>query len=426
MFEVYDIVNIGTILIIFFFLFILIQIERYFTKPGIFLRTALFILLIMLMIEELISQGLFVIPSLIYPLHIALYFTYYPLIYIYSRALVYLGEDKNRSHTVYFLIVPIIVLVYMIVIFYPLDYASKVKFMTLHLSESSPNLPGYSFYQYSILILYYIQMFYFLVATLRLKSAVTNKPLLLQKIDGINPWQLLIVKYLYAYVAAVIVFEALLASCSIVFVDKVEVIKASEMLLTLLFISFGLYIAFKQSLIIIQSRIYKYSSKLEVLPRGYSDGDQNVPNTKESNSGVTVQQHKPAGEQLSNKILLSENEKQEIKDAVEDYFTDSKIYLDPNLKLEQLSRKIHINARKISIVINEVFGTNFNQFINEYRISEVKKLISRNPDDIVIENIYTKVGFNSRSSFNRVFKESTGVSPTEYISQLQSETTLEV
>jgi AraC-like DNA-binding protein len=85
------------------------------------------------------------------------------------------------------------------------------------------------------------------------------------------------------------------------------------------------------------------------------------------------------------------------------------------LNIEQFAKNIGISARDVSYTINKVFGKNFFEFINFYRIEAAKRLLE-NADQTqmtVLEVLMTS-GFNSKSSFQRFFKRFTGMSPTEY------------
>lgn len=414
MFELLDIISIGIILIIIFFLFILFQIEKSFTKPRVYLRAALFFALFILILEELIVQEQYGIALWFYPLIISAFFIIYPLIYIYSRSLIF--DGGNEKVLKYIFPLPAAVFIYVSYLFYPLDYNAKILFMTLHLSESSSELKGFTTYQYLILISYYIQTAFYVGATLKLTSHIRKKTS--------KPWELLVVKYISFYVVIVIAYEISVAGFSIFFSEDIKLVKILENIVALLFVSFGLFIAFKQSLIIMQSKIYKYTGKLPEKLEEYDIAvsyDERSLN-KESGEELLVSVRNRYGgnnrtENAQTPYLL-EPEKNDIKEAVEGFFNESKIYLNPNLKLEYLAKKIHIPVRKISMVINEVYGNNFNHFINEYRISEVKKIIAKDPGNTIIEDIYSRAGFNSRSSFNRVFKEFTGLSPIDYVRSL--------
>jgi AraC-like DNA-binding protein len=92
-----------------------------------------------------------------------------------------------------------------------------------------------------------------------------------------------------------------------------------------------------------------------------------------------------------------------------------KPWLDPDLTLEQLAGQLALRPRVLSQVINEDLGQNFFEFINRYRIGEAKALLMDPADKkmTVLEVLY-QVGFNSKSSFNTLFKKQTGVTPSEF------------
>lgn len=104
-----------------------------------------------------------------------------------------------------------------------------------------------------------------------------------------------------------------------------------------------------------------------------------------------------------------------LKEKLEDYMDDEKAFLNPNLTLTELSKLVEIPANQLSKVINSGFNKNFNDFINEYRVEEVKIALS-NPEfsHFSILGIAFECGFNSKATFNRVFKKFTGHSPSKY------------
>lgn len=99
---------------------------------------------------------------------------------------------------------------------------------------------------------------------------------------------------------------------------------------------------------------------------------------------------------------------------------EEKPYLDPELSLADLSRRLHTNSSVLSQVINVGIGKNFNDFVNEYRVAEFKKLVqdpSRHHMSLL--GIALDAGFNSKSTFNRVFKKNAGISPKEFVEQVR-------
>ena len=97
------------------------------------------------------------------------------------------------------------------------------------------------------------------------------------------------------------------------------------------------------------------------------------------------------------------------------YMDDEKPYLDGDLTIHHLAQKTGIPRHYITEVLNEKYGRNFFTFVNEYRVREV---ISRINDPkyqhYTILAIAFDAGFNSKSTFNTIFKAYTGNTPSEY------------
>lgn len=112
---------------------------------------------------------------------------------------------------------------------------------------------------------------------------------------------------------------------------------------------------------------------------------------------------------------LSEIEKDKVKTSVLDYMEKEKPFLEPQLTLEELADMLKLKPKILSQVINECLNQNFFDFINRYRIEEAKKLLINSEDKkITVLEVLYKVGFNSKSSFNTLFKKYTGVTPSEF------------
>lgn len=118
---------------------------------------------------------------------------------------------------------------------------------------------------------------------------------------------------------------------------------------------------------------------------------------------------------------LSPTDKQVYLDKVLNYMHNYKPYLQPNVTIASFSEELGINRYYISQVINESRGQNFSDFINSYRVEETKRLL-QNPEKkhLKILAIAYEAGFNSKTSFNTIFKKLTGMSPSEYRKKVQS------
>ncbi len=100
-----------------------------------------------------------------------------------------------------------------------------------------------------------------------------------------------------------------------------------------------------------------------------------------------------------------------VKEALE----IKKMYQDPELTLTDLATELGTNASLLSKIINRSFGMNFNDYINQYRVMEVKlKLENPANANLTIMSLAYDAGFNSKATFNRAFKKHTGENPKTY------------
>lgn len=93
-----------------------------------------------------------------------------------------------------------------------------------------------------------------------------------------------------------------------------------------------------------------------------------------------------------------------------------KQYQNPELTLTDLAKYLSTNPSMLSKIINQSFEMNFNDFVNFYRVEEVKEKL-QNPANasLTIMSIAYDAGFNSKATFNRAFKKLTGKNPKEFI-----------
>ena len=87
-------------------------------------------------------------------------------------------------------------------------------------------------------------------------------------------------------------------------------------------------------------------------------------------------------------------------------------YLEPRLSLQQLAQQLGSNESYVSRTINQGIGLSFNQYINQWRIKHAKAQLEQ-PHQSVL-NLALESGFNSKATFNRVFKEQVGITPSQY------------
>ncbi|MCK9303223.1 MAG: AraC family transcriptional regulator [Bacteroidales bacterium] len=103
-----------------------------------------------------------------------------------------------------------------------------------------------------------------------------------------------------------------------------------------------------------------------------------------------------------------------------DIMDDKKLYLKNDLDLQDVSKSINYPKHYITQALNIVLKKNFYLFVNEYRINEFKaKIQNKKNDNLTIMAIALDSGFNSKSTFNTIFKKFTGQTPSEYAQNIR-------
>ncbi len=112
---------------------------------------------------------------------------------------------------------------------------------------------------------------------------------------------------------------------------------------------------------------------------------------------------------------LTQSEIQDHVERINQLMAVDKIYLDENLGLKEFALHLKADPNLISFILNSHLHNNFYDFVNHYRIEEVKnKLNDPAHEHLTLLGIALESGFNSKTTFNRVFKQVTGITPTEF------------
>ena len=112
---------------------------------------------------------------------------------------------------------------------------------------------------------------------------------------------------------------------------------------------------------------------------------------------------------------LSDTEISQLKEKLYTLLERDKIYLNDSLSLLDLAKELEISEKKLSELLNQHLHVNCYNFINEYRVAEVKKRLEGGDNEkYTLLGIAFDSGFQSKASFNRVFKQKTGMSPSRY------------
>lgn len=102
-----------------------------------------------------------------------------------------------------------------------------------------------------------------------------------------------------------------------------------------------------------------------------------------------------------------------------DYMEREKPYLQHSLTIDQLADQVGMSSRLLSSIMNRYFKRNFFEFINQYRIEEAKRLLGQRGMSVL--DVLYAAGFNSKSTFNMLFKKSVGMPPSDYRKKVRGE-----
>jgi AraC-like DNA-binding protein len=117
--------------------------------------------------------------------------------------------------------------------------------------------------------------------------------------------------------------------------------------------------------------------------------------------------------------LTDEEAQSHLKDLLQ-IMDIKKPYLNSDLTLKDLAAELSISQHNLSEILNTQLNRNFYDFVNGYRIEEVKRRMSDlESEKYSLLAIAYDSGFNSKSAFNTIFKKQTNVTPSQYRSQLK-------
>jgi len=116
------------------------------------------------------------------------------------------------------------------------------------------------------------------------------------------------------------------------------------------------------------------------------------------------------------KNRLTNQEAQLLQDKLNSLMINDRVFLQNNLTLAEVSKKIDTSTNNLSWLLNNIYQTTFYDFINAYRVQEfVKKVANEEHLQHTILALSMDVGFNSKSTFNKAFKNEMKETPSNFI-----------
>lgn len=113
---------------------------------------------------------------------------------------------------------------------------------------------------------------------------------------------------------------------------------------------------------------------------------------------------------------LTIEQKQVIKTSLESHFATKQPFLKPRYKIMELSADLKIPTYLLSAFINQEYGKNFSELVNDYRVDYLASFLRDHPDQYLytLEALCKEAGFNSRTTFIAAVKKKTGRTPSDF------------
>lgn len=178
-------------------------------------------------------------------------------------------------------------------------------------------------------------------------------------------------------------------------------------------VSVGVVVALDSRLL--NSGYFSAASAVVILVRSYSQfyetGNTTAPDFSES--------YPPAIQYRNSRI--SEAEVMRLGKKIEAFLEEEKPYLEPDFQLADLLSVTQISQVQTSQVINRYFQESFTDLSRRLRVKEACELLRTRPDSFTILDIAMESGFNSKSTFNMVFRKITGSLPSDYRKEIRAQ-----
>lgn len=364
-----------------------------------------FIFLVLPLLSRTFEADLWDVPFPLFKMHLMYPLTFGPFLWLYIKSL--LGDLKHLDKKHFYHFLPFIS-----VSLYQLIFA--VQFTTAgERQESSLSL----FDQLVMLMNFASITYYSVISTLRLRKHG------IQVLSHFSELSIQItLKWLYwiiawfagtYYVATLIPFQLNLLTHSFFLTIFVFMLSFFSLKQTSIFqdMAFATADIEKRKAIVITTK----NDQSSIQNAEEKQQNTMIRETNSSTAENTIKEVKKAKYERSG---LTIERASKYLQKLEQYMQNEKPYLDADLTIEKLSKRISIPRHYLTQVISEQLNKNFYLFINEYRINTVKTLIDAPENDSMnMLDIACKSGFNSKSTFNVAFKKLTNMTPSQYKKQ---------
>jgi len=365
------------------FAVIVILIKRPLKIADVILSILLFVFTLTFGFDVLQAYG--ILPNNRWVVSMSLFMLFAPLIYLYSKNVTNNFDKFNPIHYLHALPPLLLVSLYLL---FRLLY-SEAEGLEVNLNANLLWLRNGFGYVFNLLFIIYA--YFALKNVVRFKRQI--KEVYSYKSDKISlNWLLFVIVSFILTFAANTIFSTLFEFQKIENVVEVDMYRHMVQLFFVYVISIW---GFRQTQLNTEQK--------KIIPINQGTKSEELTIGKYQKSGLTAE--------------LAEDYLKELID----YMNNTEAWKDNELSIAKLSTQTNIPKHHITQVLNERLGKNFYLFVNEYRIEYAKKLlITEKYDAWSILAIAYECGFNSKATFNNIFKKYTNLTPSEYKKQRQS------
>ena len=319
--------------------------------------------------------------TLHYPIFIAitypLLFCMGPVYYIYCRYLLDRSYKTNLKTLLH--LIPSLAVLLMMMPFYTMPHEVKIKLISDLTPGANMEIPTGQLVFMGVhvvqTVLYIFGSYRFIRKKQQELKDFSSDVLLFKKLKWLNHFSLFFSIYFLLYFIVVLLLT---------FINSYQV-QLDYVLLLITAIS-----------------IYAIGYSAINNPEIFKDAPTIIPQAQELKRDTTIQTSKLPGKFP------------ELKEKLLHLMDTNKPYLKSDLKISELADQLIVPGYQLSQLINEEFLVNFYDFVNKYRVEEAKRLLLDNNRNYKIIAIAYEVGFNSKATFNRVFKKFTGLTPSDF------------
>ncbi len=123
----------------------------------------------------------------------------------------------------------------------------------------------------------------------------------------------------------------------------------------------------------------------------------------------------PLAKPTKKEVLSPEDAEHNLK-AIKELMEEELLYLDQGLSLKLLAERLSLHPNKLSWLINDRLGRNFNEYVNAYRLSSFKqKALDPKNSHLTLLGLAYESGFNSKTVFNSFLKQMEGITPRAWV-----------